>query len=242
MAAESDAWTWNDVVAMLREQPLGMKVEVPLTAIAEPAGTGWHPLPAGADGCPAFGGAIDAQHGLIVRAVGGNYEASLCQLPQQQPAPSPPAPSAPAVPQRAATQTSAAVPVRVESRTELVVETQRERSLASFIAERPGETLLLTTALGTLIGAALGGPRGALAGAIAGGSAGLASVALSTAATSPVTAQISATMFMALAANALGGRGSGPVLRLGPVKQRPALPPHPDEDEPPPRPRRPRKR
>lgn len=241
MAAESDAWTWNDVVGMLREQPLGMKVEVPVTAIVEPAGTGWHSLPAGADGCPAFGGEIDAEHGLIVRAVGSNYEASLCRLPQAQQAPSPPTVASPAVPRRAAPQTQVTVPVRVESRTELVVEAQRERSLANFIAERPGETLLLTTALGAAIGALLGGPRGAMAGAIAGGSAGLASVALSTAATSPVTAQISATMFMALTANALGGRGSGPVLRLGPVS-RPALPPHPDEDEPPHRPRRPRKR
>lgn len=241
MAAESDAWTWNDVVALLREQPPGMKVEVPVTAIEEPAGTGWHPLPAGADGCSAFGGEIDAQHGIIVRAVGANYEASLCRLPQAPQTQSPPAVASPAAPRRAVPQTQVAVPVRVESRTELVLETQRERSLANFIADRPGETLLLTTAVGTVIGALLGGSRGALAGAIAGGSAGLASVALSTAATSPVTAQISGTMFLALVANALGGRGSGPALRLGPVK-RLALPPHPDEDDPPRRPRRPRKR
>lgn len=241
MATESDAWTWNDVVAVLREQPIGMKVEVPATAIAEPAGPGWHSLPTGADGCPAFGGELDAQHGIIVRALGANYEASLCRLPQTQQAPSPPTVVPPAAPRRAAPQTQVAVPVRVESRTELVVEAQRERSLANVIADSPGETLLLTTAIGTAIGALLGGARGALAGAVAGGGAGLASVALSTAATSPVTAQISATMFLALAANALGGRGSGPVLRLGPGS-RPALPPHIEEDEPPRRPRRPRKR
>ncbi len=241
MAAESDAWTWNDVVAMLREQPIGMKVEVPVTAIVEPAGTEWHPLPAGADGCPAFGGAIDAQHGVIVRAVGANYEASLCRLPQAQQAPSPPTVASPTVSQRAAPQRQVAVPVHFESRAELVVETQRERSLANFIADNPGETLLLTTAIGTALGALLGGARGALAGAVAGGGAGLASVALSTAATSPVTAQISATMFLTLAANALGGRGSGPALRLGPVRL-PALPRHPDEDDPPRPPRRPRKR
>jgi len=96
-------------------------------------------------------------------------------------------------------------------------------------------------ALGTAIGFLFGGPRGALAGAMVGAGVGLASVALSTAATSPVTAQISGTMFLALTANALGGRGQEPVLRLAPVG-RPLLPPHPDEDEPPRTSRKPRKR
>lgn len=241
MAGESDAWTWNDVVTVLREQPIGMKVEVAVTAIAEPSGNGWQPLPVGADGCPAFGGELDAQHGIIVRAVGANYEASLCRLPHSQQAESPSSDTSRATRRRAASQTQATLPVRVASRTELVVETQHERSLANVIADRPGETLLLTTAIGTVIGALLGGSRGALAGALAGGGAGLASVAVSTAGTSPLTAQISSSMFLALAANALGGRASGPTFRLGPSKRR-ALPAHPEEDEPPRRPRRSRKR
>jgi len=252
MAAESEAWTWNDVVTILRDKPIETLVTVPVSAIEEPVSVGWHPLPTGADGRPVFGGQLDEQFGILVHAAGENYEARLCRLPQQTVSPPPaslpvlrqpmkvaPAAPAPAAPQRSAQQPPASVPVRVESRTELVVEHRRERALASFIADRPGETLLVTTLLGTVIGAALGGARGALAGAVAGGGAGMAgmaSVALSTAATSPLIAQISATMFLALAANALGGRGAGPVLRLGPVRQR-ALPPHLEEDEPP-RPRR----
>lgn len=249
MAAESEGWTWNDVVTVLRDKPIETVVQVPVSAIEEPANVGLLSLPTGADGRPVFGGQLDEQLGILVQAAGDNYEARLCRLPQQAvsppPAPSPllrqpmnvaPAAPAPAAPRRSAQQPPASVPVRVESRTELVVEHRRERSLASFIAERPGETLLLTTLLGTAIGAAFGGARGALAGAVAGGGAGLASVALSTSATSPVIAQISGTMFLALAANALGGRGGGPVLRLGPINQR-ALPPHLEADEQP-RPRR----
>lgn len=249
MAVESEAWTWNDVVTVLRDKPIDTVVQLPVSAIEEPVSVGWHTLPTGADGRPVFGGQLDDQFGILVHAAGENYEARLCRLPQQavsqpsaslpvlrQPRNVTPAAPATAAPQRSAQQPPALVPVRVESRAELVVEHRRERSLASFVAERPGETLLLTTLLGTAIGAAFGGARGALAGAVAGGGAGLASVALSTAATSPVIAQISGTMFLALAANALGGRGGGPVLRLGPVQQR-ALPPHLEEDEPP-RPRR----
>lgn len=246
MAAESGEWTWNDVVALLREQPPGRKVALPVTAITAPAGNGWYSLPAGPDGCPAFGTGLDAQHGIIARVVDGNYEVHLCALPQKEQAPFVPmvassplqhspnvavAPATPVPQLQATAQTRVPAPVPALSPAELPVRAQREGSVAHFIAERPGETMLLTTALGTLIGALLGGARGALAGAIAGGGAGMASVALSTAATSPVTSQMSGTLFLALAANSLGGRGSAPALRLPPMRQL-ALPPHVEEDQP----------
>jgi|JI102314DRNA_FD_contig_41_1191281_length_1381_multi_2_in_0_out_0_2 hypothetical protein len=56
MAAESGDWTWNDVVALLRDQPTGKKVALPVTSIAAPVGNGWYALPAGPDGCPVFAG------------------------------------------------------------------------------------------------------------------------------------------------------------------------------------------
>ena len=113
-----------------------------------------------------------------------------------------------------------------------MIQRQREqRSLVSIPAQLPGETMLMTTLLGTLIGAAFGGARGALAGALVGGGAGPASIAVSTAATSPATAMAAQTMFLGLAAASLGGRGAGPVLRLGPA-QKPALPPHLDDGSP----------
>ena len=125
------------------------------------------------------------------------------------------------------------MPVLVESRAELVVQRRREPlSLASLPAELPGTTMLATTLLGTLVGAALGGGKGALTGSLVGGGAGLASVAVSTAVTSPPTAFTAQTMFLALAAASLGGRGAGPVMGLGPARQ-PTLSPLLDDGGPP---------
>ncbi len=234
MAAESGDWTWNDVVALLRDQPTGKKVALPVTSIAAPVGNGWYALPAGPDGCPVFGGGVDAKHGIIARVVDGHYEVHLCALPQSEQNPSMPVVASVSTTTAALQvngQATASAPVLEQASTQVAVPSQRERSVAHFIAERPGETLLLTTALGTAIGALLGGARGALAGALAGGGAGMASVAMSTAATSPVTSQVSGTLFMALAANSLGGRGSAPALRLPPLRQL-ALPPHIEEDPP----------
>jgi hypothetical protein len=198
---------------------------------------------------------MNEELGVVVRLIGELYEVNLFRLPQQQQTTAPPVVTAPVVrpvvspvvaqqtamaPRHATSQ--AIAPVRVESRAELVLQARREHPIASYIAERPGETLLATTVIGAAFGYLIGGPRGALAGAFAGVSTGLASVALSTAATSPVTANISGTMFLALVANGLGGRAQGPVLRLPPVG-RPLLPPHhDDDDEPPHPPRKPRKR
>jgi hypothetical protein len=252
MAAESGDWTWNDVVALLRDQPTGKKVALPVTSIAAPVGNGWYALPAGPDGCPVFGGGVDAKHGIIARVVDGHYEVHLCALPQSEQNPSVPVvassapqhspkvefvPSTPTTPLQVNGVTAAPALVPGQSSAQVAVRAQRESSVAHFIAERPGETVLLTTGLGTLIGALLGGARGALAGALAGGGAGMASVAISTAATSPMTSQVSGTLFMALAANSLGGRGSAPVLRLPPLRQL-ALPPHIEDDQPSTKPRR----
>ncbi len=242
MGAESATWTWKDIVARLSEEPLDSVVQLAVSAIEEPASAGLHPMPTGADGRPVFGALLDEQTGILVQASGENYEARLCRIPQLAPSPPlapPPAlrqsmalspPAAPAaVPQRVVPPPPAPVPVLVESRTELVVQRQHEpRSLASFPAEQPGATMLMTTLFGTLLGAALGGEKGALAGALIGGGAGLASIAVSTAATSPATAQTAQIMFLGLAAASLGGRGGGPVLRLGPGRQ-PARPSLPDD-------------
>ena len=207
MADESVAWTWKDVVARLREAPIGSTVQIAVTAIEEPASVGLHPMPMGADGRPVFGVVLDDQMGILVQVSGENYEARLCQLPQvsatpapasalalqQAPTLSPPRSAAVALKQTDSPPPS--VPVVVESRTDLVIQRQREpRSLVSIPAQLPGETMLMTTLLGTLIGAAFGGARGALAGALVGG-------------------------------------GAGPVLRLGPA-QKPALPPHLDDGGP----------
>jgi len=256
MGAESEAWTWNSLLDHLRQQPANTVAQIPISALPEPTSVGFQSLPVGADGHPVFGGAMDAELGVVVRAIGELYEVNLFRLPQQQQALAPPVVAAPVVrpvvspvvaqqtamvPQKAASQ--AIAPVRVESRAELVLQTRHEHPIASYIAERPGETLLATTAIGVAIGYLIGGPRGALAGAIAGAGTGLASVALSTAATSPVTANISGTMFLALVANGLGGRAQGPVLRLPPVGRPLLLPAHHDDDDEPPHPRRkPRKR
>ena len=230
MADESVAWTWKDVVARLREAPIGSTVQIAVTAIEEPASVGLHPMPTGADGRPVFGVVLDEQMGILVQVSGENYEARLCQLPQvsatpapasalalqQAPTLSPARPAAVALKQTDSPPPS--VPVVVDSRTDLVIQRQREpRSLVSIPAQLPGETMLMTTLLGTLIGAAFGGARGALAGALVGGGAGLASIAVSTAATSPATAMAAQTMFLGLAAASLGGRTAGPVLRLGPA-------------------------
>ena len=242
MADESVAWTWKDVVARLREAPIGSTVQIAVTAIEEPASVGLHPMPTGADGRPVFGVVLDNQMGILVQVSGENYEAQLCQLPQVSatPAPasvlalqqattlSPARPAAVALKQIDALP-APSVPVVVDSRTDLVIQRQREpRSLVSIPAQLPGETMLMTTLLGTLIGAAFGGARGAFTGALVGGGAGLASIAVSTAATSPATAMAAQTMFLGLAAASLGGRGAGPVLRLGPA-QKPAPPPHLDD-------------
>ena len=238
MADESAAWTWKDVVARLREAPIGSTVQIAVSAIEEPASVGLHPMPTGADGRPVFGVVLDDQMGILVQVSGENYEARLCQLPQVSATPAPASALAiqqvttlsPARPATVALQKTdppspPSVPVVVDSRTDLVIQRQREpRSLVSIPAQLPGETMLMTTLLGTLIGAAFGGARGALAGALVGGGAGLASIAVSTAATSPATAMAAQTMFLGLAAASLGGRGAGPVLRLGPA-QKPALPP-----------------
>ena len=50
MADESAAWTWNDVVARLREAPTGSTLQIAVSAIAEPTSVGLHPMPTGADG------------------------------------------------------------------------------------------------------------------------------------------------------------------------------------------------
>ena len=250
MSAESTAWTWKDVVGRLRDEPLDTVVQIAVSAIEEPPSVGLHPMPAGADGRPVFGSLLDDQMGILVQVSGENYEARLCRLPQlaaAPPQPSPPAlrqptdlSSAPApsvVARRVDSPPPSSLPVLVDSRTELVVHRQSAPlSLASFPAELPGTTMLATTLLGTLVGAAFGGGKGALAGALVGGGAGLASIAVSTAVTSPATALTAQTMFLALAAASLGGRGGGPVMRLPPARQ-PALPPL-LEDSGPPRTRR----
>lgn len=251
MAAESAAWTWNDVVARLREAPTGSTLQIAVSAIAEPTSVGLHPMPTGPDARPVFGVVLDDQMGILVEVSGENYEARLCPLPQVAATPTPASALAlqqattlsPARPAAVALkQTDAlpapAVPVVVDSRTDLVIQRHREpRSLVSIPAQLPGETMLMTTLLGTLIGAAFGGARGAFAGALVGGGAGLASIAVSTAATSPATAMAAQTMFLGLAAASLGGRGSGPILRLGPAPK-PALPPLLEEGGPPTRTRR----
>lgn len=256
MGTESEPWTWDNLIEYLRQQPADSVALLPVSALPEPTSVGFRALPSGADGHKVFGGARDAELGVIVRVVEERYEVSLFRLPQEQQAPAPPVLTAPVVrpvvsprvaqqtamtPQHATSQTQAMAPVRVESRAELVLQTRHEHPIASYIVERPGETVLATTFIGAAIGYLMGGPRGALAGAVAGAGTGMASVALGTAMTSPVTAQLSATMFLALVANALGGRAQGPVLRLPPLG-RPLLPPHPDDDEPPYSPRKPRKR
>lgn len=247
MADESSGWTWSEIVARLREHPVDTVMQIAASAIASPASAGLNPMPTGADGRKAFGAVLDAQTGLLVHVAGDNYEARLCQFPQLATPPelaaSPPAPppvpwqtmelsppaSPPAVPQRAGASLSP-VPTLVESRAELMDQRQQEAlSLVSLPAEQPGATMLATTLFGTLLGAALGGSKGALTGALVGGGAGLASIALSTAATSPPTSLAAQNMFLALVAASLGGRGSGPVLRLGPSR-RPSLQP-PDEDD-----------
>lgn len=255
MADESAAWTWNDVVARLRDEPLDTVVQIAVSAIEEPASVGLQPMPAGADGRAVFGTVIDEQTGVLVLVSGDIYEARLCRLPQVGAFSSPASPpslrqsaarptlASPSVtPQRANASPPALVPVLVQSRAELVVQRQREpRSLASLPAEQPGTTMLVTTLFGTLLGAALGGSKGAFAGALVGGGAGLASIAVSTAATSPATALTAQTLFLGLAAASLGGRGAGPVLRLGPARQ-PAIPPLLDDGGPPRTRRLPRKR
>ena len=246
MADESTAYTWKEVVARLREEPIDAVVQIPVSAIQEPSSAGLHPMPTGADGRPVFGTVLDEQMGILVQVSGENYEARLYRLPQlpaappqpsplalRQPAALSPSPSPPAVQRRVDASSQLSLPVLVESRTELVAQRQSAPlSLASFPAEMPGTTMLATTLLGTLIGAAVGGEKGAFTGALIGGGAGLASVAVSTAATSPATAFTAQTMFLALAAASLGGRSGGPVLRLGPTRQ-PALPPLVDDGGPP---------
>ena len=257
MADESAAWTWTDVVARLRDEPLDTVVQIAVSAIEDPLSVGLQPMPANADGRPMFGIVLDQQVGILVQVSGDNYEARLCRLPQPAPSPPPPVvspqavlspqaaqpvirkstnlsprPSQPVLHQRADASTSL-VPVLVETRTELAVQRHREQHfLASFPAQQPGETLLMTTLLGTLLGAAFGGARGAMTGALIGGGAGLASIAVSAAATSPATSLAAQSMFLALASASLGGRGGGPVLRLSPSRQ-PALPPFFDDDGPP---------
>lgn len=250
MADESAAWTWNDVVARLREAPTGSTLQIAVSAIAEPTSVGLHPMPTGPDARPVFGVVLDDQMGILVEVSGENYEARLCPLPQisaapapasalasqQAPTLSPARPAAVALKQTVSSPPS--VPVVVDARTDLVIQRHREpRSLVSIPAQLPGETMLMTTLLGTLIGAAFGGARGAFTGALVGGGAGLASIAVSTAATSPATAMAAQTMFLGLAAASLGGRGSGPILRLGPAPK-PALPPLLEEGGPPTRTRR----
>lgn len=253
MAAESTPWTWKDVVARLRDEPIDTVVQIAVSAIEEPPSVGLHPMPTGADGRPVFGALLDEQMGILVQVSGESYEARLCRLPQPATAPPPPvaappppsppalrqptnlspAPSPVAVSRRANSSPPSSMPVLVESRAELAVRRQSESlSLASFPAELPGTTMLATTLLGTIVGAALGGGKGALTGALVGGGAGLASIAVSTAVTSPATAFTAQTMFLALAAASLGGRAGGPVMRLSPAWQ-PNRPPLLDDGTPP---------
>lgn len=254
MAEESAAWKWEDVVARLREEPIDTVVQIAVSAIDEPTSVGLQPMPAGADGRPVFGAILDEQFGILVQVCGDNYEIRLCRLPKPAalaPVLSPQAVSSPqsalpaarpstdlsprAAPSAVAPRSNASpalIPELVESRAELVVRRRNEqRSLASLPAEQPGATMLMTTLFGTLLGAALGGEKGALAGALIGGGAGLASIAVSTAATSPATSMAAQSMFLALASASLGGRGGGPVLRLGPAGK-PALPQRGDDDGP----------
>jgi len=255
MADESNAWTWTDVIARLRDEPPDTVVQIAVSAIEDPLSVGLQPMPANADGRPVFGIVLDQQVGVLVQVADDNYEARLCRLPQLAPSPPPgisqqaassPRPTPPVarrsndlpprssqsvLPQRAGASPSL-VPVLVGSRTELVVQRHREqRSLASFPAERPGETVLATTLLGALFGFAFGGAKGAMNGALIGGGAGLAAITVSTAVTSPATALAAQNMFLALASASLGGRGRGPVLRLSPVQQ-PARPPFFDDEGP----------
>ncbi len=67
MADESVAWTWKDVVARLREAPIGSTVQIAVTAIEEPASVGLYPMPTGADGRPVFGVVLDDQVGIWSR-------------------------------------------------------------------------------------------------------------------------------------------------------------------------------
>lgn len=249
MADETSGWTWSEILTRLREHPIDTVIQIEKSSIEAPARAGFDPMPAGADGRQVFGVVLDEQVGLLVDVLAEHYEARLCRLSQrsaphalasppagrQPTALSPPASSSP-VPQRAGASQSLA-PSRFASRAELVAQQEHEAfSLASFPAEQPGATMLMTTLFGTLLGAALGGSKGALAGALVGGGTGLASIALSTAATSPATSLAAQNMFLALASASLGGRGVGPVLRLSPPR-RPSLPP-PDDDDRPPRRRR----
>lgn len=239
MADESAAWTWKDVIARLREAPTGSTVQIAVSAIEEPTSVGLLPMPTGADGRPVFGVVLDEQVGILVQVCSETYEARLCQLPQLTATPPPasalslpqatnlsPPRSAAVAHQKTDATSLPSVPVVLDARTDLVRQPPRDqRSLVSIPAQLPGETMLLSTLFGSLLGFAFGGSRGAFAGALAGGGAGLASIAVSTAATSPATAMAAQTMFLGLAAASFGGRGAGPVLRLGPA-QKPALPPH----------------
>ena len=178
MADESAAWTWNDVVARLREAPTGSTLQIAVSAIAEPTSVGLHPMPTGPDGRPVFGVVLDDQTGILVQVSGENYEARLCPLPQISAAPAPasalalqqattlsPARSAAVALKQTDALPAPSVPVVVDSRTDLVIQRHREpRSLVSIPAQLPGETMLMTTLLGTLIGAAFGGARGGIYG------------------------------------------------------------------------------
>jgi len=82
MADEAVAWTWKDVVARLREAPIGSTVQLAVMAIEEPASVGLHLMPTGADGRPVFGVVLDDQMGILVQVSRENYEARLCPLPQ----------------------------------------------------------------------------------------------------------------------------------------------------------------
>lgn len=59
MADESTPWTWKDVVARLRDEPIDTVVQIAVSALEDPLSVGMQPMPSNADGRPVFGTVLD---------------------------------------------------------------------------------------------------------------------------------------------------------------------------------------
>lgn len=183
MAHHAPAATWKSVISKLIALGSDAELRVPTEHIDHPLDAGMMKLDAGPDN-EYFDYACRLQPRLWCRArqYADFYVARLIVLSPEE------------------------VGMSMQKAPACAVARQPEASLANMLAESPGWTLLLASALGAAAGAVAGGGKGAAVGALIGSGIGLATVGVSTAAGAPATAQAAQTMFLGLSATALAGQ------------------------------------
>ena len=182
MATDTPVWTWKSIAAYLLASEPGHTLRIAADQLIHPLDAGMWQFDAGPDNLYIdYVICLQGRTFCTARQYVDAYDMCLLRLSEQ----------------------GAATMMR---RPNLAAVGQSKPSPTGSLAESPGLTLALSSALGTLVGALTGGGKGAAVGALIGGGVGLAAVGVSTAASSPVAGAAAQTMFLGLAASALPGQ------------------------------------